>query len=103
VQDSLVRQSLECLLIQYLLGLLKNRSSITTNKPAAVIAQIVSALKTMAQNLNYGDQVLHILNADPIWAEFKDQNHDLFIMDTPKIGMIAGMQIKFILWRISSF
>lgn len=88
-QDSLIRQSLECMLIQYLLGLLKSRANLSNN-PATVIAQIVSALKTMAQNLNYGDQVLHILNSDPIWAEFKDQNHDLFIMDTHKRGMIAG-------------
>lgn len=44
----------------------------------------------MALNLNYGDQVLHILNSDPIWSEFRDQNHDLFIMDTHKQGMIAG-------------
>lgn len=85
----MIRQSLECMLIQYLLSLLKSRGSLTNN-PATVIAQIVSALKTMALNLNYGDQVLHALNSDPIWAEFKDQNHDLFIMDTKKRGMITG-------------
>jgi DnaJ homolog subfamily C member 13 len=77
------------MLIQFLLGLLKSRANLSNN-PATVIAQIVSALKTMAQNLNFGDQVLHILNSDPIWAEFKDQNHDLFIMDTQKRGMITG-------------
>jgi hypothetical protein len=77
------------MLIHFLLGLLKTRANNTSN-PATIIAQIVSALKTMAQNLNYGDQVLHILNSDPIWSEFKDQNHDLFIMDTQKRGMIAG-------------
>lgn len=77
------------MLIQFLLGLLKSRANLTNN-PATVTAQIVSALKTMAQNLNFGDQVLHILNADPVWLEFKDQNHDLFIMDTHKRGMIAG-------------
>ncbi|KAG5676781.1 hypothetical protein PVAND_006590 [Polypedilum vanderplanki] len=87
--DSLVRQSLECMLIQYLLNLLETRANLTNNS-AAVVAQIVSALKAMAQNLNYGDQVLHILNSNPIWAEFKDQNHDLFIMDTQKRGMIAA-------------
>lgn len=81
------------MLIQYLLGLLKSRANLSNN-PATVIAQIVSALKTMAQNLNYGDQVLHILNGDPIWAEFKDQNHDLFIMDTQKRGMIAGKKCE---------
>lgn len=91
-QDSLIRQSLDCLLIQFLLGLLKSRANIASN-PATVIAQIVSALKTMAQNLNFGDQVVHILNSDPVWAEFKDQNHDLFIMDTHKRGMITGGEL----------
>lgn len=47
----------------------------------------------MAQNLNFGDQVVHILNSDPVWAEFKDQNHDLFIMDTHKRGMITGGEL----------
>lgn len=61
-----------------------------------VIAQIVSALKTMTQNLNYGDQVLQILTADPTWAEFKDQNHDLFIMDTKVRGAIQGNFLDFI-------
>jgi DnaJ family protein C protein 13 len=93
LQDSLVRQSLECLLIQYLLNLLKTRANLTSNS-SAVVAQIVSALKAMAQNLNFGDQVLHILNGDPIWAEFKDQNHDLFIMDTQQRGMIAAGELK---------
>jgi hypothetical protein len=83
------------MLIQFLLGLLKSRANLSSN-PSTVIAQIVSALKTMAGNLNYGDQVLHILNSDPIWAEFKDQNHDLFIMDTQKRGMIAGELWNFI-------
>lgn len=71
------------------MGLLKSRAHLSNNS-ATVVAQIVSALKTMAQNLNMGDQVLHILNSDPIWAEFKDQNHDLFITETHKRGMIAG-------------
>lgn len=88
----MIRQSLDCLLIQFLLGLLKSRSKISSN-PANIIAQIVSALKTMAQNLNFGDQVAHILNSDPVWAEFKDQNHDLFIMDTHKRGMITGGEL----------
>lgn len=96
-----MRQSLECMLIQFLLGLLKSRANLSNN-PATVIAQIVSALKTMAQNLQLGDQVLHILNSDPIWAEFKDQNHDLFIMDTQKRGMIAG-ELKASTLLIQSF
>lgn len=74
--------------------MLKSRTNLSNN-PATVIAQIVSALKTMSQNLNYGDQVLHILNADPIWAEFRDQNHDLFITDSQKRLCIQGKVFNF--------
>jgi hypothetical protein len=85
--------------VQYMLSLLKSRSNLSNN-PATVIAQIVSALKTMSQNLNYGDQVLHILNSDPIWAEFKDQDHSLFITDSQKRLCIQG---EFLLCEILIF
>lgn len=44
----------------------------------------------MTHNLNYGDRVAHILNGSPIWAEFKDQKHDLFITDTNVRGYLTG-------------
>lgn len=53
-------------------------------------AQIVAALKAMTNNLNYGDRVNHILNANPIWAEFRDQKHDLFITDKAVRGYLTG-------------
>lgn len=62
-----------------------------TDNPSMVKAQIVNALKMMGQNLNYGDRVSHILNASSIWAEFKDQKHDLFIMDNNVRGYLTGV------------
>ncbi|XP_029728722.2 dnaJ homolog subfamily C member 13 isoform X2 [Aedes albopictus] len=87
--DSLIRQSLECQLIPYLLGLLESRIEATTN-PAMVKAQIVAALKAMTSNLTYGDRVAHILNQNPVWAEYRDQKHDLFITDTNVRGYLTG-------------
>ncbi|XP_050098670.1 dnaJ homolog subfamily C member 13 isoform X1 [Anopheles aquasalis] len=87
--DSLIRQSLECQLIPYLLALLDTRFELATN-PAMVKAQIVAALKAMASNLTYGDRVAHILNQNPIWAEYRDQKHDLFITDTDVRGYLMG-------------
>lgn len=58
--------------------------------PAMVKAQIVAALKAMTNNLNYGDRVNEILNSSPIWAEFRDQKHDLFITDTNIRGYLTG-------------
>lgn len=54
-------------------------------------AQIVSALKAMTHNLNYGDRVSHILNSNLIWSEFKDQKHDLFITDSNIRGYLTGV------------
>ncbi|XP_055532841.1 dnaJ homolog subfamily C member 13 isoform X1 [Wyeomyia smithii] len=87
--DSLIRQSLECQLIPFLLGLLESRIDSTTN-PAMVKAQIVAALKAMTSNLTYGDRVAHILNQNPVWAEYRDQKHDLFITDTNVRGYLTG-------------
>lgn len=47
----------------------------------------------MTNNLNYGDQVSHILNLNPIWAEYRDQKHDLFITDTNVRGYLTGKYI----------
>ncbi|KFB50438.1 AGAP005771-PA-like protein [Anopheles sinensis] len=87
--DSLIRQSLECQLIPYLLALLDSRFELATN-PAMVKAQIVAALKAMSANLTYGDRVTHLLNQNPIWAEYRDQRHDLFITDTDVRGYLMG-------------
>ncbi|XP_050073180.1 dnaJ homolog subfamily C member 13 [Anopheles maculipalpis] len=87
--DSLIRQSLECQLIPYLVALLDSRL-VLANNPAMVKAQIVAALKAMSSNLTYGDRVTHLLNQYPIWAEYRDQKHDLFITDTDVRGYLMG-------------
>lgn len=114
-QDSLIRQSLDCTLIPYLLKILDSRMEYTENPSMVrfrwnvkiiitndshflclicvrmqVKAQIVAALKAMTHNLNYGDKVSHLLNSNPIWAEFRDQKHDLFITDSNIRGYLTG-------------
>ncbi|KAM7345045.1 receptor mediated endocytosis 8 isoform 2-T2 [Cochliomyia hominivorax] len=88
--DSLICQSLETGLIPFLLGLLDSRLDYVDNA-SAVKAQIVAALKGMTHNLNYGDRVTQILLKHPVWAEFKDQRHDLFITDTNIRGYLTGI------------
>lgn len=81
----MISQSLESNLITYLLDLLGTRLD------SAVKAQIVSALKAMTHNLNYGERVSQVLLKHPAWAEFKDQRHDLFIKDTSHVrGYLTG-------------
>uniref|UniRef100_A0A1A9X3H4 J domain-containing protein n=1 Tax=Glossina brevipalpis TaxID=37001 RepID=A0A1A9X3H4_9MUSC len=88
--DSLISQSLEIGLIPYLLSLLDSRLDYVDNA-SAVKAQIVAALKGMTHNLNYGDRVTQILLKHPVWSEFKDQRHDLFITDTNVRGYLTGL------------
>lgn len=78
-------------LIPFLLGLLDSRLEFVDNA-SAVKAQIVAALKGMTHNLNYGDRVTQILLKHPVWAEFKDQRHDLFITDTNIRGYLTGKE-----------
>lgn len=85
----MISQSLEVGLIPFLLGLLDSRLEFVDNA-SAVKAQIVAALKGMTHNLNYGDRVTQILLKHPVWAEFKDQRHDLFITDTNIRGYLTG-------------
>lgn len=44
----------------------------------------------MTHNLSYGDKVSQLLNSNQIWAEFRDQKHDLFITDTNVRGYLTG-------------
>ena len=38
-------------------------------------------------------QVTSILEKFPVWKEFKDQKHDLFLTDRPISGYITGLYI----------
>ncbi len=37
-------------------------------------------------------QITAILDKFPVWKEYKDQKHDLFLSDRPVAGYLTGMQ-----------
>ncbi|KAI0215551.1 DnaJ-like subfamily C member 13 [Lamellibrachia satsuma] len=88
-EDDLVEQALKTEMVQFLVRLLEvgleNQES-----PAATKAQVVKALKAMQNSLKFGDAVSSILDKHPIWAEYKDQKHDLFLSDRPAAGYLQG-------------
>lgn len=88
-QDQLVKQALDAEFVQFLLTLLEGRLEVIDN-PAMTKAQIVKALKSMSKSLLYGEKVNSILEKNTIWAEYKDQKHDLFISSTPLAGYLTG-------------
>jgi DnaJ family protein C protein 13 len=94
-QDQLVKQALDVDFVQFLLTLLEGRLEIIDN-PAMTKAQIVKALKSMSRSLLYGERVSTILEKSTIWAEYRDQKHDLFISSTPISGYLTGNAVTFI-------
>ncbi|RCN30254.1 hypothetical protein ANCCAN_23982 [Ancylostoma caninum] len=48
------------------------------NSPAAR-AEIVDALKSACLDLQVGEKISEILNRSPVWAQYRDQRHDLFL------------------------
>lgn len=88
-QEQLVKQALDAELVPFLLGLLEGRLEVIEN-PAMTKAQIVKALKSMSRSLLYGDKINAILEKSSVWAEYRDQKHDLFISSTPMAGYLTG-------------
>ncbi|KAK0045772.1 dnaJ subfamily C member 13-like isoform X1 [Biomphalaria pfeifferi] len=88
-EDELVQQALSADLIPYLLKLLEGGLEAMDN-PASTKAQIVKALKAMQRSLAHGEKVTEILDKSPVWRDYKDQRHDLFITDTNIAGYLTG-------------
>lgn len=88
-QDQLVKQALDVDMVPFLLNLLEGNLEVPDN-PAKTKAQIVKALKSMSRSLLYGDRVSAILEKSTVWADYKDQKHDLFISSTPTAGYLTG-------------
>lgn len=49
------------------------------DNPAAAKAEIVDGLKNVCLDLQYGEKISLMLNKSPIWAQYRDQRHDLFL------------------------
>lgn len=76
-------------MVPYLLNILEGRLDVIEN-PATAKAQIVKALKAMTRSLLLGEKVNAILEKSSVWAEYKDQRHDLFISNTTNSGYLTG-------------
>ncbi|XP_012235865.1 dnaJ homolog subfamily C member 13 isoform X2 [Linepithema humile] len=88
-EDRLVKQALDAEMVPYLLNILEGRLDIVEN-PATTKAQIVKALKAMTKSLLLGEKVNAILEKSSVWAEYKDQRHDLFISNNTSSGYLTA-------------
>ncbi|XP_015790480.1 dnaJ homolog subfamily C member 13-like [Tetranychus urticae] len=85
--DKLVPIALQVKLIDFLLKLLDSGQSTYDSSTKAIIVQL---LKSMLQSQAYGEQVGNILDKNPVWSEFRDQKHDLFITNSHISGYLTG-------------
>lgn len=85
--DRLVPIALNVKLVDFLLKLLDSGHSSFDNSSKAII---VNLLKSMQHSQNYGQQIVNILDKNPIWSEFRDQKHDLFILTNSMPSYLTG-------------
>ena len=85
--DELVFKVLKVQLVPFLLNLLDSGQSFFSSSTKALIVQL---LKSIHENQTHGQQIEAILNKSPIWSEFKDQKHDLFITNSQNQRYLTG-------------
>ncbi|CAD6190910.1 unnamed protein product [Caenorhabditis auriculariae] len=84
----LASQMLTSGMVPYLLDVLNQPMDGVSNS-AAARAEIVDALKSTCLDLKVGDKISAILEKSPVWAQYKDQRHDLFL-PAARTQAIAG-------------
>ena len=84
-----VFQALQCDLIKDLLALL-DAPLRDQPSPSATKALIVKALKAMTHSLLHGEEVSSLLKSNPVWQQYEQQKHDLFLPDRPNAGYLTA-------------
>lgn len=85
---ALVEQGLRANVIPFLLSLLD--AKLQVQNPASTKAQIVTCLKTMAASPQHSEEVVALLEKSPVWAQYRDQKHDLFLDSAPVAGYLTA-------------
>jgi len=93
--DSLVSQALSCGLVKDLLNILNSRLDNIPNASSCK-AQVVKALKAMQRSLVYGDQVTQLLNGSPIWKDYEQQKHDLFLDNEKPLALTQSSTVGYL-------
>ncbi|XP_039278465.1 dnaJ homolog subfamily C member 13 isoform X2 [Nilaparvata lugens] len=92
-KDSLIEQALNADLVPYLLSMLDSRLEGAENT-ARCKALIVKALQSIAKSQEHGKAVTSLLEQSPVWASYRDQNHDLFISSSPSQNFLQGVPTR---------
>lgn len=85
--EAFVQQAIQANVVQELLKMLDSKQSSHSSSTKALIVQV---LKTMAKSLVHGEEIAALLQDSPVWSEFKDQKHDLFISNRRSDAYLTG-------------
>jgi DnaJ family protein C protein 13 len=89
--SELVFQGIQSQLVPLLLSLLKNGNTADMGpSPSATKAHIVKALQSMSDDERFGAEIQAMLSKSDIWAQYRDQKHDLFLSDKPVAGYLTS-------------
>ncbi|KJH47423.1 hypothetical protein DICVIV_06498 [Dictyocaulus viviparus] len=88
----LAAQMLSTKMVDYLLDILRGDIPDVVNFPAAS-AEIVDALKSACLDLQVGEKISEVLNRSPVWSQYRDQRHDLFL-PTSRTSAIMGQRLN---------
>lgn len=88
-------QALDVDLVPFLLTLLDGQLD-RTEQAGRSKALVVKALKSMSQSTLYGSQVSAILSKSAVWSNYSQQNHDLFISNTPQQAYLPGNELPIV-------
>ncbi|VDM24192.1 unnamed protein product [Toxocara canis] len=93
----LAKQMISSGMIEYLLKLLADPMPAVENAAAAK-AEIVDALKSVCLDLQYGEGITAMLNKSPVWAQYRDQRHDLFLPAQHQQAVTGMVDYFFFFW-----
>ncbi|CAJ0944263.1 unnamed protein product, partial [Mesorhabditis belari] len=85
----LAGQLLSTGMVNFMLELLASPMP-NVSRAQAARAEIVDGLKAACLDARYGAEITKILEANPIWSQYKDQRHDLFLPASRTQAITAG-------------
>ncbi|KAI3379512.1 hypothetical protein SNEBB_010043 [Seison nebaliae] len=88
--EEFTEQIVKSQMVKLLLQLLDHPLSNLNVPVAGLKAQIVKILKSMTRSMQFGDRISQQLDQSTVWAQYKDQKHDLFIEDKSSTLAITG-------------
>jgi len=88
--SDLLEHMLKTDMLNYLLTILGGNIPECVKTPVAAKAEIVDALKCCCRDPQHGDRISELLRKSPVWKQYQDQRHDLFLPTSTQTQAITG-------------